>query len=146
MRLDRIFMYGSDVWNFGTHTGFELLFRDINKGAFIVNGVHDKGLTVAIYTNAFTGPGEYIVELGVTMSSARTMIGAEVVVGNRYYTPDGCTLKVEANSESPGGFSGSFNCPNVPSKAGNGAIRFTGTFLIPATVIDQTMIVAKPVQ
>ena len=145
MRLDRIYMYGSDIWNFGTRSGFELLFRDINKGAFLVNGAHDKGLSVALYTKAFTGPGEYTAELGVVMSSARATIGADVVLGNRYYTPDGCTLKVEANSAPQGGFSGSFNCSRVPSKEGNGAIRFTGTFLIPATAVDQTMIVAKPV-
>jgi len=145
MRLDRVYMYGCDIWNFGTRSGFELLFRDITKGAFLVNDVYDKGLAITLYTKSFTGAGEYTAELGVAMSSVRTVIGAESVSGNRYYTPNGCTLKVQENSGQEGGFSGSFDCPNVPSQEGNGAIRFTGTFLIPATAVDQTMIVAKPV-
>lgn len=146
MRLDHIYMYGLDVWNYRDRSGFELLFRDINQGSFVVGGKHNKGISLALYTDKFTGPGEYTAELGVVMSSVRTANDSESTRGNRYYTPDGCTLKVAANEAPEGGFRGSFHCANVPNKVGGAALKFTGEFLIPATAVDQTMIVAKPVR
>lgn len=146
LRLDRVYMYGLDIWNFGTRSGFELLFRDITKGAFVLNGAHNKGISLALYTKEFTGPGEYTAEVGITMSSERTTFNGPATVGNHYSTRDGCKLKVEANTEPQGGFRGSFNCANVANKEGNRAIRLSGEFLIPATAVDQTMIVAKPLQ
>lgn len=145
-RLDRVYMYGLDIWNFATRSGFELLFRDITKGAFALNGAHNKGIDFSIYTKTFTGPGEYTAEVGITMSSERTAFNAPATVGNKYYTTDGCKLKVEANPAPQGGFRGTFDCANVPNKERTRAIRLSGEFLIPATAVDQTMIVAKPLQ